>query len=388
VNRLTHWLIEYGVPAEGLSPQQRRRHWLRVSFVVFVALPVFLSALYYTIFAKDRYVSSAGFAVRGMDSGGGMDIVGSFTGMAGAGSTTSDSYMVLKYLHSRDLLEILMNAVDFEAIYNPTTVDLIARMGRGLTIEEKVEYWASRIDASFDLTSGIITFDVQAFTQDDAQRVGEVVLESAQALVNRLSERARQDSLRFAEDEVALAEQRLLASLQKIRTFRESEQSLNPAASAEIQVKLLGDLNKQLIEIRARMRALAESVDEDAPTMTALRRQAKALEEQIAENSQGVEMSNPEQTRDLTGLLASYENLEVEKQFAQEAYQSALASLEQARIEADRQQRYLAVYSVPSVPQEAIYPERILNIFLWLLITSTLWGIGVLIVYAVRDHLV
>ena len=89
----------------------------------------------------------------------------------------------------------------------------------------------------------------------------------------------------------------------------------------------------------------------------------------------------------LTGQLAEYEAPEVERNFAQQAYASALSSLETARVDASRQQRHLAVYAAPALPQYPLYPRRILNgvlIFLGLALT---WGIGALIVYAVRDHI-
>jgi capsular polysaccharide transport system permease protein len=68
-------------------------------------------------------------------------------------------------------------------------------------------------------------------------------------------------------------------------------------------------------------------------------------------------------------------------------YQSALSSLEQARAEADRQQRYLAVFTTPSVPEDAVYPRRIQNIAMLIVIVVSIWGIGTLIVYSVRDHM-
>ena len=89
----------------------------------------------------------------------------------------------------------------------------------------------------------------------------------------------------------------------------------------------------------------------------------------------------------LTGQLAEYEALEVERNFAQQAYASALSSLETARVDASRQQRYLAVYAAPALPQYPLYPRRILNGVLILLGLALTWGIGVLIVYAVRDHI-
>ena len=89
----------------------------------------------------------------------------------------------------------------------------------------------------------------------------------------------------------------------------------------------------------------------------------------------------------MTQQLALYEELEVERSLAQQAYASALVSLEQARRDADRQQRYLAIHLHPQVPESAIYPRSILNMLILCFTCFTAWGIGTLITYSVRDHL-
>lgn len=370
-------------------PQTRRRRLVALSFALLVALPVLLSTYYFAVVASDRYVSGAGFAIRGMGAGGGMDIIGAFTGLASTGSTNSDSYIVLKYLKSRDLLDQLRDDFDIRQSYGAENIDFLSRMDAELSIEELVDYWDGMIDTSFNSTSSIITFEVQAFAPDDAQRVAALVLQYAQDLVNRLSEEARLDTVRFAKSEVARSETRVREALLKQRLFREQEQYIDPAASAQLQIELISALDRQLIDIHARMAALGKSVDVDAPSMTALRRQSEALEAQIATKTRGIATS-PEQAEmgtTLSSLLAEYETLEFEKNFAQQAYASALTSLEQARMEADRQQRYLAVYSYPSLPEEALYPRRALSVLMLIIVVTSLWGIGTLIVYSVRDHL-
>ena len=84
-----------GVKVSAVRPRVFRRRLLSLSFVVCVFLPALLAAIYYTAIASDRYVSSAGFTVRGMDAGVGGDLLGAVTGLASAGSTTSDSYILL-----------------------------------------------------------------------------------------------------------------------------------------------------------------------------------------------------------------------------------------------------------------------------------------------------
>jgi capsular polysaccharide transport system permease protein len=368
------------------QPQQRRRSLLVLSFVICVLLPSLFGAVYFSFIASDRYVASAGFAVRSMDSGGSFDVVGVFTGLASSGSTTSDSYIVLEYLESRDLLDRLQQDFDFRGIYSNEQIDTLSRLDPALDIENVVGYWRDRIRTSFDPSSGIITFEVEAFSAADAERVAQLVLGYTQSLINHLSEKARKDSVRFAESEVERAEARLREALQELRKFREQNRSIDPAASAKVQIELIGELEKQLLEIEARISALSKTVDRSAPSMKVLRRQAEALKRQIREKRGGVSGSSSSDSA-LSSLLAAYEGLEVEKEFAQQAYASSLASLENARVQADRQQRYLAIYSRPALPEYPLYPRRLLSTFMLFIVVAAVWGILALITYSVRDHL-
>ena len=64
-----------------------------------------------------------------------------------------------------------------------------------------------------------------------------------------------------------------------------------------------------------------------------------------------------------------------------------MTSLETARAEADRQQRYLALYSQPALPEAARYPDRVLTPLLTLVVLSLVWAVGTLVALSVRDHL-
>jgi|RhiMethySRZTD1v2_1073278.scaffolds.fasta_scaffold3589123_1 capsular polysaccharide transport system permease protein len=84
--------------------------------------------------------------------------------------------------------------------------------------------------------------------------------------------------------------------------------------------------------------------------------------------------------------VANYEELVVDREFAEKAYVSALSSLERARVEADRQQRYVAAFVRPTLPGEALYPRRIVASITVFAIALVLWALGVLIGYAIRDQ--
>ena len=155
--------------SERPRPLSRRGRLLKASFVLAVLVPTFLAAVYYLFVAADRYAAGAGFSVRGMEASIGGDLLGSFTGLASNGSTNSDSYIILNFLESRDLVEKIEDRLPFRDIYGSPRADFLTRLEPDQDIEHVVKYWSNRIRTTFDSVSGILTFEVEAFTSGDAE---------------------------------------------------------------------------------------------------------------------------------------------------------------------------------------------------------------------------
>ena len=369
--------------------QKKRPNFLLRSFILCVIVPFLLVASYYAFIASDRYASTAGFSVRGIENSSGLDGLGTLTGLASTGSTTSDSYIVLQYLESRALVEALDADLNLRQVYTNNEIDWFSRMDSEATIEEFSNYWLYRIQTEFDPMSTIIKFTVQSFSPEHAVLIAERIMALTQELVNELSATARQDALRFAEREVAIQEQRLRSALDAIRIFRSAEQSLNPAASATLDIELLANLEARLIDMNARIAVQSQTLNGDAPSLVALKRQAEALEQQIKKRKAeiGSVDSNAITSSEVTNQLNTFETLDLERRFAEHTYASALDSLEQARRDADSQQRYLAVHMFPQIAEKSEYPQRIRNSLIAAFLLCAIWAIGALITYSVRDHL-
>ena len=76
----------------------------------------------------------------------------------------------------------------------------------------------------------------------------------------------------------------------------------------------------------------------------------------------------------------------VEKTFAERAYQSALTSLELARVEADRQHLYLVQIAPPSQPDEATHPRSGHGILSAFAVSFAFLSIASLLLASVREH--
>ncbi len=370
------------------SPLKNKRWGLIFSLLFLFLVPVGLGGAYFWVIASDRYAAGASFVIRGLEGGGTPDFVTSFTGMSPSGSTTSDSYVVRHFLESADLLRQLDAELDLRAHYSQDHIDPIARFRPDSTFEELVEYWQWRINTTYDSTTGIVTYEVQAFDAETAERLAQLALAAADRLVNELSEKARQDSVQFAAKEVERAEERVRKVRLQLVDFRAERGTVDPVINAQLDAELMSSLEKKLVDIQARINALSGSVDADSPMLVQLFRQASALEEQIQQRRALIgRVGDADSKRNTAEALAAYEGLLIEQNFAQQSYASAMVSLETARMDADRQQRYLAVFARPFVPNEAAYPVRVRDFFLVMIAAFALWAISTLIAYTIRDHM-
>lgn len=391
-----HVLNSSEVQKRSHTAQRRRRRWTIASFLILVLLPVAAVIYYYVAVAADRYAVETKFAIRSVSGSAPMDFLGIVSSVSTATSTTSDSYIVVDFIESRDLIDRLNERLDLVEIYNHPNADVLTRLDPEKTVEDVVTYMQRMISVYFDSSSQIMTLEVQAFTPEDAERVSIAVLEICDALVNELSERARQDAMRNAEKEVARVEEQLDDHRRALNAFRQSQQDIDPAASAGAQIQLLGQLESRLAEARARMESLKGFLNDDAPSVRILQSQIDAIEQQLetqrnrlgsgaqTPNSDGANSTTTDQT--LSARVGTYEDLAVDLQFLQQAYVTALASREAARLEADRAQRYLAAFVKPAIPQRSTYPKRIQNILIFASFAVMLWGIAVMIVYVIREH--
>ncbi len=373
-------------------PQKLRRQWLKLSALAVVGLPTLLAAIYYALIAAPQYAVEVRFAVRGGSNvsapSAGSELISSLAGFGNSGSTLTDAFIVMDFIKSRAIIEKMQPMVDIRAVYSHPSADFLMRLNAKNEIEEVVEYWRNMIEVNLDTISQIITIKVRAFTRDDSARVAEGVLAFSEDLINSLSERARLDALKFSEQEVRRTEDRLRVNRSLVRQFRDQQQEIDPLKKAESQLSLLARLDSDLSAARARMSTLRRYMQANAPSVTFLETQIRALEQQVEQERSklGKGSDLPTGSITLSSQVAAYEELLVEREFAEKAYVSALSTLEKARVDAAQQQRYLATFVRPSLPQDALYPKRILNTLMVLGISALLWAMAVLIVYAIRDH--
>jgi capsular polysaccharide transport system permease protein len=359
-----------------------------LSFIVVVLLPTALAAAYYFAVAADQYVAEFRFTLNAVDA----PRLGPLSLLAGnvtQSPATLESQVLVQYIASRAIIDRIDRSMDIRRLFAPPAADWWSRLARPASIEEVVRYWKGQVDPFYDPAEGTVTVRVRAFSPTDALRLSQAIVAACESLVNDLSLRARRDALRHAQTDVAAAEARLKSVLGEIRQFRDRQGLIDPVKTAAATAALATRLRDELLGAKAELATLLNYMKGNAPTVRVLKARIRSLEAQRRSLAREMTGSVGGEARPptLSHVLASYEQLESERQFAEAAYQHALQALDQARATADRQHVFVASFIPPSLPEEPLYPRRWRAVGTVALLAFALWGIGSLAVQSVRDHL-
>lgn len=358
------------------SWQTHRLFWLTV------VLPTLVAILYFGFIAADIYISEARFVVRSPERQ-----TASPLGMLlkGTGFTRSqdDSYTVQDFILSRDALRLLDEKIDLRAAY--AKGDIISRFP-GLDWDNSLEnmhrYYQKMVGIQLDPVSSIATLTVRAFSADEARKINQHLLEMSEALVNQLNERGRRDMIRFAANEVAEAEKKAKLAALTLARYRNEKGVIDPEKQAAIPLQQIAKLQDELIATKSQLVQLQMMAREN-PQIPVLKKRIQTLETDIEHESSRVAGG----ARSLASKAAEFQRLALEKEFADKQLASALASLEQARNEAQRQQLYLERIAQPSLPDAAMEPRRLRAILAVFVLGLIAWGVLSMLIAGIKEHM-
>ncbi|MBO9726079.1 MAG: hypothetical protein J7530_17020 [Novosphingobium sp.] len=352
-------------------------------FWITVLIPTSLSILYFGIFASDVYVSESQFVVRSPDkpSTSGLGLLLKSSGFANAGD---EIYAAEKYVLSRDALQALNTKQAFANAYGASSISVFDRYnatGMAGRFEDLYKYYEKKVDVEYDTTSSVLTLTVRGYTAQDAHRFNERLLEMAEATVNKLNTRGRQDLIRFAQTEVDEAKKKSQDASVALALYRNRQGVVDPEKQATIQLQMISKLQDELIATRTQLREL-RSLAPQNPQIEALETRVKGIATEIDEQTGQVAGGK----RSLSTQATEYQRLVLENMFAEKQLASAMVSLEDARNEARRKQAYVERIVEPNTPDDALEPRRLRGIFATLVLGLIAWGILSMLLAGMLEH--
>ncbi|SDX62515.1 capsular polysaccharide transport system permease protein [Litoreibacter albidus] len=366
----------------------RPRHMgAALSFLLLVLLPVFAIAVYLYYYAADQYLSEASFSIHREETTTGVSSL--LGGLTGVSSGTSDADVLYQFIQSHDLVLQVNSDLDLRSVFSKHyDTDMVFGLSPDASLEELVDFWNRMVTVQLERTSGIITVAARGFTANDSHALTSAVLKHSNALVERLSRTAHDDSMRHAKAEMETASLRLKEARVNVSTFRKTSQTVDPGADVESQMGVLGVLEQKLADALIALAMLADVTKPTDPRLKQAKRKVQTIRTHIDEEraSIGSRTTDSMARGNLYTALETYEALLVDQEFAEQSYIAALANYDAATSEARRKSRYLVAHITPSLPQTAKYPQKIVIGVVTAVMAMLAWMLMVLVGYSIRDR--
>ncbi len=349
--------------------RRRRRNFiaLMAKLAIFVGLPTFAAGWYFYVAATPMYATNSEFVIQQADSLGGGGLGGLFQGTSMA--TQQDSMTVQSYLTSRAAFARLDEEQGFRAHFTDPAIDPVQRLAPESSNEAAFKVYARHVRIGYDPSEGIVRMEVIAADPETSQRFSEALIGYAEEQVDQLTLRLREDRMAGARQSYEEAETRRMAALTEWLRIQQQVQQIDPVGETHARTQQISSLETQrqqlLLELDTRL-----SVERpNEAQVNSLRMQIANIEGLIADLR--TEMTQESEAG--ASLAASNKELRLAEEnytFQTVIVQQALQQMEIARIEANRQVRYLSLGVEPIAPDESTYPRAFENTVVAFLIFS------------------
>jgi capsular polysaccharide transport system permease protein len=373
----------------GLRPRLLDRIFSIVSMVLLVCcliIPTITALAYYGYFASDQYISETRFTVRSSTPALGSDQLGKATGIPSA-KIVQDTQIALNFIESHEMLDILAERnVNLREIFGDESIDWWARLPEDASSDDLLDYWEHMVSTSVSPSSGIVTVYVRAFTAEDSAMLVREILSASEHVVNRVNDRIWKDVIATSNTNLENAKQQLLQAREALASARNRDGVLTVESSSAIVTTLISTMEGERLNLQHRYDAQLAVVSADAPQMLVLKREIESKEQQLIELKNQLAGSGGD-ARNLADVSEEMSQLQLAQSLAEQQFSSSLKTVEQIQFVSRQQLLYLESFLDPRVPDEAMYPKRILWIALIFAASLLLWGSLLGILHVIRNQI-
>ena len=336
-----------------IKPPRLRASPLRhLSVTQLLLIPVALAGVYFYSIARDRYVTRSDFVIRKAEESDTNMAGAGFASLLGRGNQLSleDARFLKTYLQSPQVLADLDRTYNLDQAYAQKGLDRFAGMKPGLSKEKRLNFFKKQVAVSLDELSGAIVLRTIGLDPKASLNLNRFMLAKSEQFVNRLNQDISQKQLGFAESELIRAQSNLNQAKNRLLRYQDANTVIDPKGEAELAGQTISKLQEKLVELRVELATLKRQFKDPAePEVAVVADQVRELEQQIQKERRSLVSSKG---RNLNRKASDVLKLESDVSFATDSYKLALTSVEKARIESKRQQKFMALLSAPQLPQD------------------------------------
>ncbi|WP_243837594.1 capsule biosynthesis protein [Rhodovulum visakhapatnamense] len=318
--------------------RRRALTMLTARLSVFVVLPTALAGYYVFAVATPMEATPPEFVIQQANSPSGGGPGSLFQG--GSLAMQQDSIAVQSDLQSRDAM---------------------------LRLDEDQGIRAHFSQSSIDPTEGILNKEVLAADPQVSAAFSKALISYAEDRIDGLTQRLRENQMAGARQSQDTAEARVAEAQNRVLPLQEKLGVIDPAGET---AALMGQINTFEIELRHKRLELQQLLDNATPNaarVSGVEGDIRRLDAMVRE-LRAVLTEGSSSGGSLARVSAELRIAEADPGNRQLLLQQTLEQLETARIEANRQVRYLSLGVSPVAPDKAAYPRAVENTALALLI--------------------
>ncbi|MEO1420950.1 MAG: capsule biosynthesis protein, partial [Pseudomonadota bacterium] len=213
----------------------------------------------------------------------------------------------------------------------------------------------------------------------------EALIGYAEEQVDQLTGRLREDQMRGATESFEDAESKMVAAQSRVLELQEQLGVLDPKSETASIMSQISTFEGQLAEKQLRLSQLLDNAAPNQARVSGVEGDISRLQTLVAQlRGQLTEERSGETS--LARINAQLSMAEVDLQTRTAMMQESLSSLEAARIEANRQVRYLSLGVNPVSPDEPTYPRSFENTLVAFFIFSGIYLMLSLTVAVLREQ--
>ncbi len=340
--------------------RRRRRKLLMLlaRLVAFVGLPTLIAGWYYFKVATPLYATISQFQIQQAEKASAGGLGGLFSGTQLA--TNPDSVAVQSYLTSRDAMLRLDKDLGFKQAFQTDAIDPILRLTPDASNEQAYKLYRNSVKIGYDPTEGVINMEVIAPDPKLSQDFSVALIKYAEGQVDQMTARLREDQMKGSVESYQDAEIKVQKAQVRVQELQQKLGVLDPVAEGSVIMGHISELERQLAEKKLELGQLESNAVPNRSRVAGVKGDISRLQAMLLETRSQLTEGNT-----VRGSLATISGeiriAESDLMTRQELLAAAAAQMENARIEANKQVRYLALSIAPVPPDEATYPKAFQN---------------------------
>ncbi len=350
--------------------RRRKLFMLCARLAVFVLLPTVLIGWYFFAMATPLYATISQFQIQQAEKSSSGGLGGLFSGTQLA--TNPDSVSVQSYLTSRDAMLRLDEDLGFKQAFQSPGIDPLLRLSPDATNEQAYKLYKNSVKIGYDPTEGVVNMEVIAPDPQLSQQFSLALIAYAEGQVDQMTARLREDQMKGAVESYQDAENKVLTAQRRVQELQQKLGVLDPVAEGSVIMGQIAEFERQLAEKRLELGQLEANLRPNQSRVEGVKGDIGRLQAMLAQTRNQLTEGN-EARGSLAAISGEIRIAESDLLTRQELLAAAAAQMETARIEANKQVRYLSLSVAPVAPDEATYPKSLQNTIVAFLIFSGIY---------------